>query len=338
MIVNSDVDACSGDRDCEYRIIERYSRILRNSFERQEWLFCDKLRNCKSGSNLIVQVRGKWSNPVESIVINVPLNEPMDQWGQVQPQNKGVGVAIALTEMIKTQPHWAKEFIFVFSSDARVGIDCWLASNFDNRKSRCMYSSLPSIIAHSPQTGLVLDINSLIAHSIDIKMEGDLSQMTNQDLVNVAVRVANRMGITVTFHGMTGPSKSEEISPLFFRQLLQIGTGEGTGNHASLIKHGIHALTLRSGGKKGIFNVMRVAEGLLRSENNLLERVHASIWFYIFSTISNYSSISLYMPIIGLLLLLPLGLALKEWVTVEEISLDVLIKDLQPIISGKYMK
>ena len=79
---------------------------------------------------------------------------------------------------------------------------------------------------------------------------------------------------------------------------------------------------------------MRVAEGILRSENNLLERVHASIWFYIFSTVNNYSSISLYMPIIGLVLLLPLGLALKEWVTVEDITLDQAVKDAQPIISG----
>ena len=52
---------------------------------------------------------------------------------------------------------------------------------------------------------------------------------------------------------------------------------------------------------------MRLAEGVLRSQNNLLERLHASIWFYMFSSLHHYSSISLYMPSIGLILLLPLG-------------------------------
>ena len=52
---------------------------------------------------------------------------------------------------------------------------------------------------------------------------------------------------------------------------------------------------------------MRLAEGILRSQNNLLERLHASIWFYMFSSLHHYSSISLYMPSIGLILLLPLG-------------------------------
>jgi len=294
------VVGCGGNRDCEFSLISKYSQKLRNSVERQEWIFCDKLRNCISGSNIIVQVRGKWANPVESMIVNVPLVEPVDQWGQdrSKAQNRGIGVALALSEMMKSQSHWAKEVVFVFSSHGRVGIDCWLDANFDSRRS-CHIQQLPGIIAHSPQSGLVLEVGQSqvqsVMGSVNIKMEGDLSQMTNQDLVNVAVRVANRVGIPVTFHGQTGPSEPDSISELFFRQLHQIGTGEGTGNHASLIKHGCHALTLESGGKSGIVNVMRVAEGILRSENNLLERVHASIWFYIFSTVNNYSSISLYM-------------------------------------------
>ena len=75
-------------------------------------------------------------------------------------------------------------------------------------------------------------------------IQGDLSQMTNQDVVNVAVRVANRIGVAVTISGETGPTENDKPSSLFFKQLLQLGTGEGTGNHANLIKHGIHAITL----------------------------------------------------------------------------------------------
>ena len=58
-------------------------------------------------------------------------------------------------------------------------------------------------------------------------------------------------------------------------------------------------------------------ESILRCENNLLERFHASIWFYIFSSPTQYSSISLYMPIVGMMLLLPAGVALHKWVQSE---------------------
>lgn len=58
----------------------------------------------------------------------------------------------------------------------------------------------------------------------------------------------------------------------------------------------------------------RLIESIARCENNLLERFHASIWFYLFSSTMNYSSISLYMPIVGLMLLLPACLALHKWV------------------------
>ena len=66
--------------------------------------------------------------------------------------------------------------------------------------------------------------------------------MTNQDVVNVAVRVANRIGVAVTISGETGPTENDKPSSLFFKQLLQLGTGEGTGNHATLIKHGIQVI------------------------------------------------------------------------------------------------
>ena len=66
--------------------------------------------------------------------------------------------------------------------------------------------------------------------------------MTNQDIVNVAVRTANRLGVAVTIGGLTGPTAVDQPSPLFFKQLMQLGTGEGTGNHANLIKHGIQVL------------------------------------------------------------------------------------------------
>ena len=109
-----------------------------------------------------------------------------------------------------------------------------------------MISNYPEIIAHSPQSGIVLEADDDFFDSVDIKMEGDLGQMTNQDVVNVAVKIAGRLSLPVTIMKKSGPANNQDISSLFFEQMLQIGTGEGTGNHANLIKHGIHAITLKT--------------------------------------------------------------------------------------------
>jgi len=91
-----------------------------------------------------------------------------------------------------------------------------------------------------------------------------------------------------------------------------------------LTKFGIHSVTLRAlvdarlRTTYRLHHYGRLVESILRCENNLLERLHASIWFYIFSSPTHYSSISLYMPTVGLMLLLPTLIALRKWVQAEE--------------------
>ena len=166
--------------------------------------------------------------------------------------------------------------------------------------------------------------------------------------VNVASRIADRWGINVKISNSTD-LPNQQLSLGFFKQLLSIATGEGSGNHAVLTKYDIHSITLRAlqvewktlylidfiyiiylyltyfQNQKGpaskhyrIQHLGRLVESFLRSENNLLERLHASIWFYIFSSVRHYSSISLYMPIVGMMLLLPAMTALQKWINSEE--------------------
>ena len=57
---------------------------------------------------LLFQSQIKSAFDVESIVINVPLYPALNELNIRQNQNFGVGVSIALMEMIKQQSHWAK--------------------------------------------------------------------------------------------------------------------------------------------------------------------------------------------------------------------------------------
>ena len=63
--------------------------------------------------------------------------------------------------------------------------------------------------------------------------------------VNVASRVADRWGIRVKISNFTS-APEEQFSLGFFKQLLSIATGEGSGNHADLTKYDIHSITLRA--------------------------------------------------------------------------------------------
>lgn len=64
---------------------------------------------------------------------------------------------------------------------------------------------------------------------------------------------------------------------------------------------------------------------MLRSMNNLLERFHQSYFFYVLLSTKRFVSIAYYMPSVGCLLLVPIGMACKLW---SQISPDVTaIKD-----------
>ena len=136
----------------------------------------------------------------------------------------------------------------------------------------------------------------------------------------MATRIAGREGIQVR---ITNSTDNNQFSLGFVKQLLEVASGEGSGNHADLTKFGIHSITLRAltdarlRTTYGLHHYGRLVESILRSENNLLERLHASVWFYIFSSPTHYSSISLYMPTVGLMLLLPTLIALRKWVQVR---------------------
>ena len=94
-----------------------------------------------------------------------------------------------------------------------------------------MIPNFPEIIAHSPQSGIVLEADSEFFDSVDIKMEGDLGQMTNQDVVNIAVKIAGRLSLPVTFMKKSGPANNEDLSPLFFLNLVIIGSTAWFGPH-----------------------------------------------------------------------------------------------------------
>ncbi|CBY37989.1 unnamed protein product, partial [Oikopleura dioica] len=309
-VMNDRTDNCF-TADCRKNILKNAARKLRLKYEEQFWTYSDT-----SSSNIIIRVRPKASSSAESIIVNVPL----ESWDE-PVRNLAFGTGLALMSMINDQTHWGKDIFFIFSTEGRRGIQCWLEKNFENKNKECEGPEL-ELSAASPQTGVVLMGDVPLFTFVNVEMEGDNGQMTNQDIVNAVMRSGHSESMSLRIMNDSASAeiyRYHDFSKLFFKQLFQTGSGYGSGNHADLIKYGIHSVTLRTVKDPkqsriyGDEHFGRLIEHLLRAENNLLERLHASIWFYIYSSVNNYSSISLYMPAAGLLFLVPAVTVLKSW-------------------------
>ena len=164
--------------------------------------------------------------------------------------------------MISDQTHWGKDIFFIFSTHGRRGIQCWLENNFENKNKECRGPEL-ELSAASPQTGVVLKGDAQTFSFVNVEMEGDNGQMTNQDIgkalkmeslvslssVNAVIRCGHSEGMSMRIMNDTASAeiyRVQDFSKLFFKQLFQTGSGYGSGNHADLIKYGIHSVTLRT--------------------------------------------------------------------------------------------
>ncbi|CAG5111732.1 Oidioi.mRNA.OKI2018_I69.chr2.g6007.t2.cds [Oikopleura dioica] len=160
--------------DCRKNLIKKAATTLRLKYEEQSWSYSDL-----SSSNIIVRVCPIGSSAAESIIINVPIAS----WDE-KVTNSAFGTGMALMSMISDQTHWGKDIFFIFSTHGRRGIQCWLENNFENKNKECEGPEL-ELSAASPQTGVVLKGDAPTFSFVNVEMEGDNGQMTNQDIVGV---------------------------------------------------------------------------------------------------------------------------------------------------------
>jgi len=110
------------------------------------------------------------------------VNVPLESWDE-PVRNLAFGTGLALISMINDQTHWGKDIFFIFSTEGRRGIQCWLEKNFENKNKECEGPEL-ELSAASPQTGVVLMGDVPLFTFVNVEMEGDNGQMTNQDIGN----------------------------------------------------------------------------------------------------------------------------------------------------------
>lgn len=127
-------------------------------------------------------------------------------------------------------------------------------------------------------------------------------RLPNQDIVNVGAHVSRWLG-----GADSAPHALDPLAPHTYVSGLRTlaehfkyaALGRPSAAHGVLAKHRIDAITLyaRPGeGPHGFYTLGKIVEGAVRASNNLLERLHASFFFYLLPAPDRFLPVGFYLP------------------------------------------
>jgi GPI-anchor transamidase subunit GAA1 len=177
----------------------------------------------------------------------------------------------------------------------------------------------------SIQAALNLEFEDLNIEKFNIKIEGEDGRLVNLDYFNTIIRICKTLQfkcgmdseIIQTDYTRYSYERRDPTDYMInirntFNMIFKQATGITKSLHGTFLNYRIEAITISSSKlvsgssnkkifRQNILKSIRIIEGTLRSLNNLLERFHQSFFFYLLPTSSNYISIGMYMPSIGLI-------------------------------------
>ncbi|KAI0848838.1 Glycosylphosphatidylinositol:protein transamidase, GAA1 component [Daldinia vernicosa] len=250
--------------------------------------------NTYVGENVYAILQAPRGDATEAIVL-------VAAWKNVQEEfnRNGLALALALTRYFKRWSLWSKDIILVVPPDSRAGMQAWVDAYHDAHD--------PSQVAPLPiksgalQGAIALDYaQEGRFDSIAIAYDGVNGQLPNLDLINSVVNIASgQMGMGSALQGILKHSqKYDDNLATVLRGMLNQALGHATGPHSSFIPYHVDAITLRpvGNGWHDEMGLGRLVEGLFRSLNNLLEKLHQSFFFYLLIHKHRFVSIGTYLP------------------------------------------
>ncbi|TFK30134.1 Gaa1-domain-containing protein [Coprinopsis marcescibilis] len=233
---------------------------------------------------------------------------------------RGVAILLALAKYLKGSSSWAKDLVFVVSDGYLDGMQAWLNAYHGTEQKNLKVESLPH------PSGVIWNALSIdyACHSfshLGIFHEGVNGRLPNQDLINSFERLSRWTGgVPVVMYDHLGSQLEPPVYPSwipkFIRQnkrfesywqhgrntVRHIGyqaRGRPSGIHGLFHRHRIDAFTMYAicaQGPHGFYAMGRVVEATLTAMNNLLERLHASFFFYLLTGPYTFLKISSYLP------------------------------------------
>ncbi|KAL5489781.1 GAA1 [Sanghuangporus weigelae] len=253
---------------------------------------------------------------------------------------RGVAILLALASHLKRYSHWAKDIVFVIGDDHLPGMQAWLSSYHDDIQSNLDTRQL-DLTSGTVWTALNIDYPGHSFSHLGVFHEGLNGRLPNQDLINSFSIIARHTGgVPVVSYDHLDPRDSDDGSyppswapsmvrtnPALLdfsirtrniaRHMYYQASGRGSGVHALYHKYRIDAITIfavPAEGPHGFYTIGKTIESTMRTMNNLLERLHASFFFYILTTPKTFLKIGHYLPSVILISVATIFSGLHRWV------------------------
>ncbi|KAK7020446.1 Gaa1-like protein [Favolaschia claudopus] len=245
---------------------------------------------------------------------------------------RGVSTVLALANFLKRYSLWAKDIVFVISDNHLDGMQAWLNAYHGETQSNLQAAEL-ELSSGVIWTALNIDYPGHSFSHLGIFHEGINGRLPNQDLLNsfhyiskwtggVPVLVYDHVESQNTAPSWIPAEYREELhgyshrSNTILRHIGYQARGRGSGVHGLFHQFRIDAFTmfgLPATGPHGFHAIGRIVESTLRTTNNLLERLHASFFFYILATPDHFLKIGSFLPSAVLISVAMMFAGLKIW-------------------------
>ncbi|WRT66675.1 uncharacterized protein IL334_003635 [Kwoniella shivajii] len=276
--------------------LDQLERIVNGTFEErtaflQDTLSASGLSTSNTSSSTYAHILPPRSKGTESILVSA--NWISRDGG---PNLRGIATLLALGDFLRGQNHWAFDFILVIGEGYMHGLEGFM---------REYHNLFGGVI----WTGLNIDYPGHSFSHLGLFYEGVNGRLPNQDIINTVSQVSQYAGgVPPRYHNIPDDipdSASEWVGKYLLgaKHLLHhfafMVTGRASAAHGVLARHRIDSLTLYATpatGPHGFHTLGRTLESTLRSMNNLLERLHASYFFYLLPRPWQFIPVGHYLP------------------------------------------
>ncbi|KAI0636993.1 Gaa1-domain-containing protein [Trametes polyzona] len=327
----------SSDEIAQYAVkeFEKYGIPAR----KQHYSF-DTVGEVINGTNAYAVLQAPRASGTEAIVISASWLSRTGE-GDGTLNLRGVSTVLALASYLKKYSLWAKDLVFVISDGYLDGMQAWITTYHGETQPNMKADPL-NLQSGVIWTALNVDYPGHSFSHLGLFFEGLNGRLPNQDLMNSFSLISRYTGgvpVVVYDHvdpredrsrpsllpsWLPGPVKENRDVQEFasrarniYRHMNYQARGAASGVHGLFHQFRIDAFTLYAvpaTGPHGFHAIGRVLESTLRTCNNLLERLHASFFFYLLVAPSTFMKIGSYLPSVVLVGTAMLFSGLGEWV------------------------
>uniref|UniRef100_D8PVN0 Gaa1-domain-containing protein n=1 Tax=Schizophyllum commune (strain H4-8 / FGSC 9210) TaxID=578458 RepID=D8PVN0_SCHCM len=303
-----------------------------------------------SGENAYAVMYSPRQAGAEAMVVSASWISLIDEGSQTI-NIRGVSTVLALARFMKNYSLWAKDIIFNISDDHLDGMQAFLSSYYGVPQSNLVAEPL-ELSSGVIWTALNVDYPGHSFSHLGLYFEGLNGRLPNQDLLNSIFRIArNTVGVPVILYDYKDTFRFEQwtigsenslfgkwemknwvpksirLNPAarayatkarhILRHFGYQARGRASGVHGLLHQYRIDAVTLfavPSMGPHGFHAIGRILESTLRTCNNLLERLHASFFFFLLVAPDRFLQIGNYLPSAVLVAVGLMFWGLRGWV------------------------